>query len=276
MGRHRQWLPYDYEFVAEVGYLSDRNFLEQYFENEYDRNKDHDTSLRLRKYYFNQLFELAAEARLNPFYTDTQRLPSFNHYMLGSSLLGDRLTYSMHNKVSYTELKIAEDPTDPALNAITQTPLPGEVAAKGAVASTRQELAAPMELGPLKLVPYLSGEASYYGEDVTGDSLTRLIGQAGIRSTLPMWRVDRDVQSSLLNVRGLAHKVDFVSDLFYADSSSNLEDLPSYDALDDDSQEEFAVASFSARLAVLYQHDLTLATTPIAKGCNVTSPILRK
>ncbi len=96
-----------------------------------------------------------------------------------------------------------------------------------------------MELGPLKLVPYLSGEASYYGEDVTGNDLSRLIGQAGIRSTLPMWRVDRDVQSSLLNVRGLAHKVDFVSDLFYADSSSNLEDLPAYDALDDDAQEEF-------------------------------------
>ncbi len=154
----------------------------------------------------------------------------------------------MHNKVSYTELKVAEDPTDPALNAITQTPLPGEVAAKGAVASTRQELAAPMELGPLKLVPYLSGEASYYGEDVTGDSLTRLIGQAGIRSTLPICGASIvTCKAVLLNVRGLAHKVEFVSDLFYADSSNNLEDLPSYDALDDDAQEDFAVASFLGR-----------------------------
>ncbi len=239
LGRHRQWLPYDYEMVAEVGYLSDRSFLEQYFENEYDRNKDHDTSLRLRKYYFNNLFEIAAEAQLNPFYTDTQRLPSLDHYLLGGSVLGDRLTVSMHNQVSYSELKIADSPDNAALDAITQTPLPGEVAAQGIIASTRQEVAAPLELGPLKLVPYLSGEASHYGEDVAGDSLTRLIGQAGIRSTLPMWRFDRNVQSSLLNVRGLAHKVDFTSDLFFADSSSNLDDLPLYDPLDDDAQEEF-------------------------------------
>ncbi len=239
LGRHRQFLPNDYELIAEVGYLSDRNFLEQYFENEYDRNKDHDTSLRLRKYYFNNLLELSAEARANNFYTETQRLPSLDHYMLGGSVLGDRLTWSMHNQIGYADLNVAKSPLNPAQNAITQTPLPGEIEAAGIIASTRQELSMPLELGPAKFVPFVSGEVSHYGEDALGQDRTRLLGQAGLRATLPMWRVDPNVQSSLLNVRGLAHKVEFSGEYFYADSNANLNDLPLYDPLDDDSQEEF-------------------------------------
>jgi hypothetical protein len=239
LGRHRQWLPYDYELIAEVGFISDRNFLEQYFENEWDRDKDHDTSLRLRKYYFNNLFELSAEAQANDFFTETQRLPSFDHYLLGGSILGDRLTWSMHNQVGYADLDVARSPLDPAQDAITQTPLPGEVDAEGLIASSRQELSMPLELGPVKFSPFVSGEASNYGEDASGDSLTRLIGQAGVRASMPMWRVDPNVQSSLLNVRGLAHKVEFSGEYFYADSDANLDELPLYDPLDDDAQEEF-------------------------------------
>jgi hypothetical protein len=74
---------------------------------------------------------------------------------------------------------------------------------------------------------------------MTGESLTRLIGQGGIRGALPMWRVDPTVQSSLLNVRGLSHRVEFVGDLFYADSDTPFEDLPYYDQLDDNAQEEY-------------------------------------
>ena len=239
LGRHRQFLANDYELIAEVGYLSDRNFLEQYFENEYDRNKDHDTSLRLRKYYYNNLLELSAEAQANNFYTETQRLPTLEHYLLGGSVLGDRLTWSMHNQVGYADLNIANSPSNAAQDAITQTPLPGEVDAQGIIASTRQEISMPLELGPVKFVPFVSGEVSHYGEDALAQDRTRLLGQAGMRAMLPMWRVDPNVQSSLLNVRGLAHKVEFSGEYFYADSDTNLDDLPLYDPLDDDAQEEF-------------------------------------
>ncbi len=237
--RHRQYLAHDYELIAEVGYLSDRNFLEQYFENEWDQNKDRDTTLRLRKHYFNQLFELSADARLNSFYSETQRLPRLEHYMLGGSLLGDRLTWSMKNQVGYADMNVADIPKDPAQAAITYTPLPGEVDASGVIASTRQEIAMPLELGPIKFVPFLSGEASHYGEDINGDSLGRLIGQAGVRSSLPMWKVDHQVSSALLNVNGLAHKAEWVGEYFYADSDTSYDQLPLYDRLDDNAQEEF-------------------------------------
>ena len=237
LARHRHYLPNDFEFIAEVGLLSDRNFLEQYLENEWDRDKDHDTGLRLRKYHLNQMFDLAAEVRTNEFYTDTNRLPQLDHYLLGSSVLADRLTWSMHNHVGYADLEVANAPTNP-VEAGKFTLLPGEVEAEGLVAATRQEVSAPLEAGPVKVVPFLSGEAAYWGEDVSGQPLTRLLGQAGVRSALPMWRLYPTVQSSLLNIRGLAHKVELRSELFYADSDTNLDQIPLYDPLDDDAQEQ--------------------------------------
>lgn len=159
--------------------------------------------------------------------------------MLGSSPLAQRLTWSMKNQVGYADMNIARAPLDPNIAAVTQTPLPGEANASGIVAATRQELALPSELGPVKVIPFISGEASHYGEDIDGESLTRLIGQAGVRTSLPMWKFDPNVHSSLLNVSGLAHKAELTGEYFVADSNTRFDQLPLYDRLDDNAQEEF-------------------------------------
>ena len=236
--RHRHYLPNDFEFAAEVGWISDRNFLEQYIEREWDRDSDHNTGLRLRKYFRNQAFDLAANVQINEFFSETENLPSLDHYLLGGSFLGDWLTLSSHNRVAYTKLNVADAPTDP-IQAANNFPLPGEADREGVVASTKHEVALPVAAGPFKFVPFLSGEAAYYEEDIAGNSLTRLLGQAGLRASLPMTRVDPTIQSNLLNVRGLAHKVEWTAEYFYADSDTDLDELPLYDSLDDNAQEQF-------------------------------------
>ncbi len=236
--RHRHYLPNDFELIAEVGLLSDRNFLEQYLENEWDRDKDHDTSLRLRKYLDNNLFDLHADVRVNDFFTDTNRLPQLDHYNLGTTLFGDRMVWSAHNRVGYAKLEVADAPTNPVEIPKFST-FSGEANREGLVASTRQEISTPFSLGAFKIVPYLSGEAAHWGEDINGDNQSRLLGQAGIRGSLPAWRSYPDVQSSLFNIRGLAHKAELTGDLFYADSDTNFQELPAYDPLDDDAQEQF-------------------------------------
>ncbi len=236
--RHRQYLRDNLEFIAESGLISDRNFLEQYFENEWDRDLDHRTALRLRKYHNNHLIDLSAQARVNDFFTEEERLPLLEHYMFGASVLHDSLTWTAHSKVGYERLNVADTAKDPA-EAAGMSPLPGEANRSGIVASTRQEIALPLSLGPLRIIPNLSGEAAHYGEAMDGDSLTRLTGQAGIRTSLQMWRVDPAIQSSLLNMRGLAHKIEWTSEYFYADSDASFDDLPSYDPLDDNAQEQF-------------------------------------
>lgn len=236
--RHRHFLPYDFELIAEVGLLSDRNFLEQYLENEWDYDKDHDTALRLRKYHQNNLFDLHAAVRVNDFYTDTNRLPQFDHYNIGSAWFGGRVNWSAHNQVGYSKLEVADAPNNPA-EAANFTTLPGEFNREGLKAVTRQELAAPFTAGIFKVVPFVSGEAGFWGEAVDGQELTRLLGQAGVRGSLPAWALYPTVESGLLNVRGLAHKAELRGEIFYADSNTNLDELPLYDSLDDNAQEQF-------------------------------------
>ncbi|TWU35099.1 LPS-assembly protein LptD [Novipirellula artificiosorum] len=235
---HRQQMPNDYEFIAEFGWISDRNFEEQFFEKEWDTEKNRDTALRLRKNYHSNLFELSGKFQVNDFFEETERLPALDHYLIGGSLLADWFTWSAHNHISYTRLNAADTATNPA-EAATMTTLPGEMDTEGMIARTRQELAMPIQAGPVKVVPYVSGEAARYGQAADGNPLTRILGQGGIRATLPMVRVDPSIQSSLLNIRGLAHKMEWTADYFYADSNTDLDELPLYDPLNDHSQQQF-------------------------------------
>ncbi len=74
------------EFWAELGYITDRNFLEQYFENEWDQQKDFSTALRLRNYNGNRMFDVFGQPRINDFFTETEWLPRADHYWLGQDL----------------------------------------------------------------------------------------------------------------------------------------------------------------------------------------------
>ena len=97
----------------------------------------------------------------------------------------------------------------------------------------------PMQWGKVKVVPYLLGEFAYWGEDINHQSATRTFGQVGVRANLPMSRTDTEIQSTLFNVNGVSHKVNWTVDAYWADASEELTLFPRYDALDDDAQEHF-------------------------------------
>ena len=235
--KHKQYLSTDTELWAEAGLVSDRNFLEQYFEQEWDTQKDYSTALRLRQYYDQQMFDLWGQARLNKFFTETEWLPRLDHYWLGQSI-GDVVTYYSHSDVGYARQKVASTPTT-ATEAAKFKLQPWEVAASGLHAVTRHELNLPFDTGYSKLVPFLSGEAGNWGQDITGNDITRLTGQAGMKSSLPMWRTFPEVQSSVLNLNGMAHKLSFESEFLYADTTRDLDQFPLFNPIDDNSQEHF-------------------------------------
>ncbi len=237
ISRFRNHLTPNIELWSEVGYISDRNFLEQYFENEWDQQKDYSTALRLRRYNGNRMFDVWGQARINDFFTETEWLPRADHYWLGQDL-GEYLSWSEHTSVGYGHQRVASTPTAPQDAAKFQL-LPWETDSEGLRAVTRQELSAPLDLGPWKITPFLSGEAAYWGEDVNQNPLTRLTGQGGVRTALPMWRTYENYRNSLFDINGISHKITFENELFYADSSQNLDRLPLYDPLDDNSQEHF-------------------------------------
>ena len=236
-GQHRHYLPDGWQLSGELGFISDTNFLEAYFESEWDQNKDQTTGLELKRYDGTMSYGILADVRINDFFTQTEWLPRVDHFWLGQDIFG-ALTYNAHSSVGYANLEIASTPKDP-VDAAKFQPLAWEVPSDGIRAATRQEIDYPITLGPVKVVPYALGEAAHWGETINEDDVTRLFGQVGVRASMPMWALNRDVQSELLNLNGLAHKVVFDAELLYADANKNMDEFPLYDPLDDDNIEHF-------------------------------------
>ena len=242
--QHRQALPSGLQFTGEVGWISDRNFLEQYFEEEWDEAKDLTTGIELKQYLGSSTWSLSSDVRLNDFMTQTEWLPRGDHFVLGASFW-DLFTWSAHTHAGYARLRTAELP-DPGVETL-QASIPWETDLgafryddrEGLRAATRHELGLPMSLGPARVVPYALGELAYWNDDRDGEEVERAYGQVGIRGSLPFWSVNPAVQSTLWNVNGIAHKVTLDADFFLAESSEPFTRLPLYDPLDDDSTEHF-------------------------------------
>jgi hypothetical protein len=230
--RHQQLLPNDWQLMAQVGQIIDRNFLEQYYEQEWDEQSDQVTRLDLYRTWDNMSLDFSVSGLLNPFFMQTQNLPRLDHYWLGQPLLDDVLTLYSHSNVSYSRQDQLDVPTDPTDFSQFRF-LPYDANVKGEKIATRNEVDWPFQLGPVKVVPYVLGEAAHWGEDLDGDNEQRLYGQAGIRSSVPFWSVDPAVESTLWNVHGMAHKVVFDADFSYTDSNRDLDDLAIYDPIDD-------------------------------------------
>ncbi|MDA0834698.1 MAG: hypothetical protein O3A29_15610 [Planctomycetota bacterium] len=234
--RHHQDLPDDWDLFGEVGVLSDRNFLEQYFENDFDEDKDQETLLYARKRFENWGGTLFARPNIDGIETTTEWYPKADLYGLGEPLFDGLLNWSSHSSAGYAHLRPADLPTQPA---DIFTPLPYVADVQGGVYMTRQELSLPLHLGAFNIAPYVMGEASHWDSDFTSNSLDRLYGSAGVRGSVMMWKPYPHVQSNMFNLNGLVHKMVFDADFSASDSNTNLADIPQYTDLDDNAQERF-------------------------------------
>ncbi len=234
--RHHQTLPNDFSMNLEFSWISDINFLEQFFEREWEEDKDQETAFYLKQQRNNWAWSVLARARMMDFLTTTNYLPQLDFYWLGEPLLGDWLTYYTHTSAGYLEL-------------LDSDRFPGDIypAALGNAGpdfesgrfDTRHEIDLPFSAGPFRVVPYLIGRGSYWSRGFADDSEERFYGAAGARVSMPLWRVYPCVESDLWNLHGMAHKIVFSLDYMVSQSDLDNTLLPQYDELDDDSEQVF-------------------------------------
>lgn len=236
--RDRQTMPYGFSSQVEFAYLSDRNYLEQYAETEFDAGKDYESLLYLKQQPTDSFWAWSATTRprLYNYYNETEWLPRGDLYLLGVPLFGDLLTVSDQTSLSYATSRIADAPTDP--NDLYSV-LPYEGNGSGMVFSKRSQVNLPFDLGPVHVVPYALGDYSHWGDDFTGASLDRLYGSAGARGSIEFWRPFPEVQNSIFGLNGLAHKMVFDADYSISDANVPLASVPQYNELDDNAQEQF-------------------------------------
>lgn len=228
------------QIFGELGLISDYNFLEQYYEAEFEQHKDENTDLQFRKATGNREWTMITQARVNPFFTQTNWLPRFDHYTMGESLWRDKLTWFEHSNASYAQFNVTQPPSSPQdLANFNYLPWETSGSRQGDRVASRQEIDAPLEAGPVKVVPYALGELAQWGQDLQGNDVGRVFGQVGMRGSLLFWAANPNIESNLFNVHGVAHKVVFDVDAFAAGTNLNLTQLPLYDPIDDNATDRF-------------------------------------
>ena len=245
----------DWLITGQVGSSADRNFIPQYFEQEWYNNNNPETSVNMKKTIDNSSFSLGGSFRLNDFYTQTSTLPQAEHYWLGKSLLNNNINWYEHTRLSYSQFRTTTVPYatedknlfrfldwELADDSLSNSPYSDQTKTLSADSfnfSTRHEIDAPLQAGPIKVTPYALGEYAFWGTGAAETDINRFYGRGGVRLNLPLWKVDSDVSSDTFYLNGLAHKTNFVVDASWSETNVDFNRLILYDPLDDWQIEEF-------------------------------------
>ena len=186
MAAPQSCLPNNFQLTGEVGLISDFNFLEQYFEREYDQLKDQTTDFELKQYRDNSTWSVVGSVRLNPFFTETEWLPRVDHFWIGQPLLGDRL-----DLVRTHEPGVSPGSRAPQRRPIRHKPRcgvrcrgksrpPARARANGWPRGTRSTCRSSWARSSSILT--CLGELARWGENLDFDPENRAYGAAGIRA----------------------------------------------------------------------------------------------
>ncbi len=193
--RHKHYLPRDWTLQFELSYLCDRNFLEEFFRSEFYAGKEQETLLYAKKQRDNWAFTSLVKARLNDFLTQTESAPDLGFYLIGEPLWKDRLTLYSESHLGLKRFRADDQYATPVGDRFFTR------------ADTRQEVDLPLRFGPVNVVPYATGRATYWGDELSsGDTAQcRPYGQIGVKSATNFWRVYNGVESRLWDLHRLRH-----------------------------------------------------------------------
>lgn len=242
---------------ANLQLLSDQNFLEQYFKNEFDTDPVQTTHIYGRQDLgYNAAVGLVGQVNVRDWVTDTQWLPKADFWVTGQSFL-DLITYSSQLGAGYGQLQLSNIP-EPYVS-------PTDVASSAGRFHWMQEGSVPFTLGALRLAPYVKGDLAYYTSDINPDNggLGRAWGGPGMRASIPLSGLFPEARSDLFNINGLNHKAVFGLNYLYAGSTAPYTRFAQFDRLNDDATDQ-ALRDIRVKLPVYNQtYGTILATSPL-------------
>jgi hypothetical protein len=226
-----QDLPNGFSVQFQISALSDPNYLEQYFKNEFDNqiNPQQETFQYVKQQQDQWAWTLLGEERIRYWVTETSWLPRADGYVLGQSFF-DRFVYNVHASAGYAQLQPTSFPPPP-VEITQQKDDTGRF-------DLMQELSLPFTLGPMRLVPYGVLDLTEYTQDLEGQERGRFYGGGGLRGSIPFTRVFPDVHSDLLNLDGINHKIVVSGNYYIAHSDTPYTILPQLDPLNDDATDQ--------------------------------------
>jgi hypothetical protein len=259
-------LPFDLTLQTQLAYISDRNFIEQFYKNEWDFGPSQETFAYLKQQRQNWAWTLLAQPNLDrSWMTQTVWLPKAEGYLLGQSIF-DWFTYNLRASAGYANLVTPNAPPPPILDT--------DQAIHTGRFDLWQEIALPFYLGPVKLAPYGVVDLTYYtdtlgpggtpgGLALPGDARGRFYGGGGLRASLPFSRLYPDITSDLFDLNGIYHKVTLAGNYFAAYSDTPLSILPQLDRLNDDTTDQAIRDITPQQINLNSVNGLALSSSPI-------------
>lgn len=203
--QHRHFLPYSWQLTAEIDYLSDENFLQQFYRGQYNTGKERETLLHLKRIEDNWGLAFLGKTRINDFYDKVEELPSGELHWTGQSLFDDTFTFYSDTQASHYRYLYSSDTVDPGPEEFFE------------FVTTRNELDMPLSLGKSKVVPFAAGTFAYedgggfqtsIDEEAMASEDEVWIGEAGVRmSSNPFWRVYPGVRSRFWDLNQIRHVI---------------------------------------------------------------------
>ncbi|MDD4890406.1 MAG: LPS assembly protein LptD, partial [Phycisphaerae bacterium] len=218
--RHHQYFKNDWELIAEVSWLSDRDFLQDWYQQEFDTGKEQETLLYLKKAWDNNAFTILFKPRINSFLNQAEKLPEIKYYKLGEPMWHDRLVYFSENSAAIANYAVDDQRLDRQSSGML-----GRL-------DTRHEWDLPFQRGPFKIVPYVTvrltdwtkGSDSMITDYVppadqvtssllpdstnTGSGGLRAFLATGVKSSVTFTRTYNDIESRFWDVHRLRHIIE--------------------------------------------------------------------
>jgi hypothetical protein len=229
LARHQQELGDDWFLQTQLSALSDKNFLEQYYWNEFNTDINQETFIYLKNQRDNWAVTGLLEPRIRNWVNETQHLPELRGYLLGQSFF-DIFTYNARAVAGYDQfLQSHVGPPNTGLTSFSTTTGRFDL---------YQEIYAPFYLGPVKVMPYGVVDMTAYTNDLYGQSRGRPYVGGGVRASLPLSRLYPEVQSEMFNLNGINHKMVLSANYYAAWTDSHFWLFPQLDRLNDDASDQ--------------------------------------
>jgi hypothetical protein len=214
--RHKQFLPRDWQLQMELSYLCDENYLEQFFPSEFWTEKEQETLLYAKKQEGTMAGSLLAKFRINDFQTQTEALPEAAGFIIGQPLLDNRLTYHGESRLGFVRYRSGDRDPRPTSDIVGR-------------ADMRHEVDAPVDLGPVRVMPFVAGRLTGWTDAPGEDGLFRPWGQVGVNAATHFWRVYPEVKSRLWALDRLRHVITPYGRLFMSCTDVQPDGLVPYD-----------------------------------------------
>ncbi|MHC4695902.1 MAG: LPS assembly protein LptD [Planctomycetota bacterium] len=221
--RHRQYLEDDWQLSLELSYISDRGFLEEFFESEFDNGKEQETLLHLKKQRDNWAFTAMLQTRLMDFTTATERLPDFAFFRVGQPL-GEPATW-------YSEVRGGVVRYRPADQSFRELLRDGRTIGSGSVIrfDSRQEFDLPLNVGAMRFVPFFVTRTTAWDDSPEDGGITRNFATLGVRGSTYLSRTYPDAKSSLFDIDGVRHIIKPDVTAWVTESNRDADDLFLFD-----------------------------------------------